>query len=166
MAQSSEEFEPVTISELTGARGPVRVTLRGAPALRSTRTGALKPVEVIRVEDGEDGWDVISPVLFLHTRTMFACGSYVMKLKEYLPRLIFQCQGCQRKLAEGPGEPHRFEFEAVSLDLPPVRVQLDAPAVACPGCGRYSVLWSDEMSAHIEGAIADAVAALPTQCGL
>jgi hypothetical protein len=161
MAQPREEFQPVTVPELTGARGPVRVTLRGAPALRSTRTGELRPLEAIRVEDGEGGWDVIPPVLFLHVRAMFACGSYVMKLKEYLPRLIFQCQGCQRKLAGEAGEPRRFEFEATSLDLPPVRVQLDAPAVACPDCGRYNVLWSDEMAAHIEGAMAEAISALP-----
>jgi hypothetical protein len=166
MAQPpAEEFEPVTVPELQGGRGPVRVVLLGAPALRSTRTGALQPVEAVRVDDGEGGWDVITPVLFLHIRTMFACGSYVMKLKEYLPRLIYQCQGCQRKLAEQPGEPHRFEFEVSSLDLPPFRVRLDAPAVACPDCGRPNVLWSDETAAQIEGTLAEAVAALPAACG-
>jgi hypothetical protein len=161
--QSGDEFEPVTVPELKGGRGPVRVTLLRAPALCSTRTGVLKPVEMVRTDDGEGGWDIIPFVLFLHVRAMFACGSYVMKLKEYLPRLIYQCQGCQRKLADEPGEPHHFEFEASSLDLPAFGVQLEAPAVACPECGRYNVLWSDEMAAQIEGELAEAVAALPIE---
>jgi hypothetical protein len=158
---SGDEFEQVTVPELKGSGGPVSVTLLGAPALRSTRNSVLKSVDMVKLDDGEGGWDFVTFVLFLHTRAMFACGSYVMKLKEYLPRLIYQCKGCQRKLAEEPSEPHHFEFDAVSLDLPTFGVQLDAPAVECPECGRYNVLWSDEMSAHIEGAFAEAVAAFP-----
>jgi hypothetical protein len=162
MAQTpAEEFEQVTVPELKGACGPVSVTLLGAPALRSIRTGILKPVEAVAVDDGEGGGDVVTPVLFLHVRTMFACGSYVMKLKQYLPRLIYQCQGCQQKLTEQPGKPHRFEFDVSSLDLPTFRVQLDAPAVACPGCARYNILWSDEMAAQVEVAMAQALSALP-----
>jgi hypothetical protein len=157
---TGDEFERITVPELKGACGPVRVTLLGAPALRATRTGAREPVEAVRLDDGEGGWDVVTPVLFLLTRAMFACGSYVMKLKEYLPRLIYQCQGCQRKLVEEPGEPHRFKFDASSLDLPTFRVQLDAPAVACPGCGRYNILWSADMAAQVEGALVEAIAAL------
>jgi hypothetical protein len=163
--QQSGEFESVTMPELRGVRGPVRVTLLGVPAVRAIRGGVVQPVAEVGTDDGEGGVDAVPLVLFIHVRAMFACGSYVMKLKEYLPRLIYQCQGCQRKLAEGPGEAHRFEFEASSLDQPTFRVRLDAPAVACPGCGRHNVLWSDEMAAQIEGALAEALSALPPSEG-
>ena len=155
----------MTIPELQGGRGPVRVTLLGVPAVRAISSGAVRPVAEVGTDDGEGGVDAVPLVLFIHVRAMFACGSYVMKLKEYLPRLIYQCQGCQRKLAEEPGEQHRFEFEASSLDQPMFRVQFDAPAVVCPGCGRHNVLWSDEMAAQIEGALAEALSALPAPGG-
>jgi hypothetical protein len=162
VAQADQEkFERIVVPELIGANGTVRLTLFGAPALRSKRTGAIKAIEDIETDDGEGGVDVIDPVLFLSVRTMFACGSYVMKLKEYLPRLIFQCTGCQGRLSEGPGEPHHFEFEVQALNLPTFRVRLDAPAVACPACGRHVVLWSDEMMAQVESAAREAWYSLP-----
>jgi hypothetical protein len=156
------DFEVIAFPELNGGAGPARVTLLGTPVLRSTRDGRLKPPEMIKVDDGEGGWDLVDPVLFYSVALMFGCGSYVMKLKEYLPRLIFQCKGCRAVLPEEPSEPHRFEIDATSLELPPSRVRLHAPAVACPRCGRRHVLWSDEMAAAIEGALAEALASLPT----
>lgn len=162
---SGEQYEQITIAELSGARGMVRVTLLGTPVLRSIRSGAHKPIETVKVDDGEGGWECVTPVVFLSTEVMFRCGSYTMKLKEYLPRLIYQCRDCQRRLPEEPSEPHRFEFDTSPLDLPKFRVILDAPAIACPGCGRHNVLWSDEMSAQIEGALTEAMGSLPTPGG-
>lgn len=88
----SEEFESVTIPELRGCRGAVRVTLLGVPALRAVRSRTVQPVAEVATDDGEGGVDAVPLVFFIHVRAMFACGSYVMKLKEYLPRLIYQCQ--------------------------------------------------------------------------
>jgi endogenous inhibitor of DNA gyrase (YacG/DUF329 family) len=156
-----DEFEPTTIPELRGGSGPVHVTLLGAPALRSVRTGALTPINAIETDDGEGGIEPVPPELFISARIMFACGSYVMKLKEYLPRLIYQCRDCQAKLAEEPSEVRPFEFEATPLNLPAFGVRLDAPAVACPACGRHNVLWSDETSAHVANAVNEALSALP-----
>jgi hypothetical protein len=155
-------YEPVTVPELHGAAGPVRVTLLGAPALRSTRTGGRRPVEALRAADGEGGWEALSPASFLRVRAMFACGSHVMKLKEHLPRLIFLCPGCGGRLPDGPADRHRFEFDAEPLDPPAFRVVLDAPAVGCPGCGRFNVPWSDETAALVEAALAEAVGAART----
>src|SRR5207253_196318 len=137
------------------------VTLLGGPALRSTRTGVLKPIEEVRTDDGEGGWEVITFEFFVSIQITFACCAYTMKLKEYLPRLIYQCRGCQSRLPEEPREPRRFEFEVRPLDLPEFRIRLDAPAVACSGCGRHNVLWSEDMVAQVEAATTQAVCSLP-----
>jgi hypothetical protein len=103
----------------------------------------------------------MAEVFFLSSRIMFRCGTYTMKLKEYLPRVIHQCDGCKQTLPEESVETHRFEIDASPRDLPRFLVLLDAPAVRCPGCGRHNVIWSDEARAEIEGALTEAGSTLP-----
>ena len=79
-------------------------------------------------------------------------AALTMKMKEYLPRLIFQCRGCQKTLPEEPAVTQHFEVELAALDIPAFRASLDAPAVACPQCGRHNVLWTDGIVSEIEAA--------------
>ena len=154
-------WETIAIPELNGSSGAVRIVLLGAPVLRSRTTGEWRPIDEVKVDDGEGGWEMLSPGFFLHIQIVFGCGSYVMKLKEYLPRLIYQCRWCQHRIEEEPGSPHQFELAVEPLELAPFRVEITAPAVACPGCGRHNILWSDSLSAEIEAAADAAFRSIP-----
>jgi hypothetical protein len=153
---ASAPSEPTTIAEVTGASGPVRIRLLGIPATRLP-SGELKPLREFATDDGEGGVDVVDADIFITARAMFACGSYTMKLKEYLPRLVFQCQGCQQKLTEESQEEQHFEFGLQALDVSAFQMHLDAPAVRCPKCGRWNVLWSDETARAVEAAVRQAL---------
>jgi len=87
---------------------------------------------------------------------MLQCGSYTMKLKDYLPSVIYQCKGCQQTLSDESRDAKQFDVDAKLRDLPPFLVQLEAPAVTCPRCGRQNLIWSDQMRTEVEGALADA----------
>jgi len=152
----SERFELITIPEQAGASGPVRVTLFEMPALRSTRTGAVKPVENLRMKADDEPFDG-DFALFLQVQIMFRCGSYTIKLKEHLPKLFFQCSVCQAPLADDPQESHEFTIDLKPLDLPTFYVKVEAPSAVCPRCRRHMILWSDETVAQIDQALAEAL---------
>jgi hypothetical protein len=149
------KFELITIPELRGSSGEIRVTLFGVPLLRSLATGVIKPLEKLRREDGSyfDG----DFVLFVLVRTMFRCGTHTMKVKDYLPRLFHPCFDCPKELSEEPTKPHQFEFDISQPKAPTFRVRIDAPAVRCPNCGRDAILWTEQVPEDIEAALNEAL---------
>ncbi|HJT77793.1 MAG TPA: hypothetical protein VJ739_11380 [Gemmataceae bacterium] len=149
------KFELITIPKLVGAHREVHVTLLGTPFLRSPQTGVIKPVEKLRREDGSyfDG----DFSLFILIRVMFQCGTYTIKMKEHLPRLLHQCFDCRKELLGELRKPHRFEFDVGQSDIPTFQVRIEAAAVKCPGCGRDAILWTDEVAAEIGAAVREAL---------
>lgn len=87
--------------------------------------------------------------LFLQAPAMFRCGSYTVKRKDEAP--VYQCRVCQALLPAEPTTAYRFEIDLKRLDVPMFLMRPDAPAVACPRCGRPMILWSDEASAQVAG---------------
>lgn len=156
----TERFELARLPELGGECGPIRVTLFEAPFLRSTRTGALKPMEDLRTSGVDEPFDG-DFAQFLRDHIMFRCGSYKIKLKDRPPGVFYQCLVCQAPLPGEPGASHRFEIDLKPLDVPPFYLRLDAPAVACPRCERRMVLWSDEADGQIQRALAEALSGVP-----
>jgi catechol 2,3-dioxygenase-like lactoylglutathione lyase family enzyme len=157
---ATERFECIAGPDLNAECGPVRVTLFGTPFLRSARTGAVKPIEDLRMGVDDEPYEG-DFAQFVVDAAMFRCGSYEMKLKEHLPRVFYQCRVCQAMLPEEPGAPYLFEIDLKLLEVPTFYLQLEAPAVVCPRCERHMILSSNEARERIRQAVSDALSGLP-----
>ncbi len=127
------------LGPIVGHAGDVGVTLSDL-SVRQTSTGRRFPYP-------DFGSDFIAA---LH-------GSLVAPKRQGLVRSKLVCPDCQSSLEEIAVEPVEVSTEIALTRIPPVRVDLEMPGIACPGCHRTLVMIGDRaVASNLSDALIDA----------
>ena len=137
----TNDFETITIPELSGASGQARVTFIDAPFLFSRSKNRTKMV------GGDFGHMLVNAIYF--DQSQFTV------LKEWPIKSHF-CRNCGAELDVTYARPQADELVIQHQQFEPFRLWIEVPAVNCPDCEVFNALDGEEIANDINEAMLDA----------
>ena len=126
-----------TLPSISGADGPLNITLLDMPVFACTknhkapvhREFMLWLIQEIRAREPE-----------------IAAGKEEgMIFKKHL------CGGCGKELAPKPERTQAFPYELKYEDLAPFKLQIEMPLYKCTGCGKEQIRSTKDLHGHVPG---------------
>ena len=138
-ARCSGACEVKVLGSVSGADGPLKITVNGMPALVCVK-GHKAPVH-------GDFMLWLIQELRSHESQFAAGKEQGLLFKKHL------CGGCGNELQRKPERRQALAFELAYTGSQPFSVEVEMPLYRCSGCGKEQIRSPKELHAHIPGAV-------------